>query len=140
MADLLIVVDPHSGVPAYRQLIEQIRFHIASGLLAPGDALPSTRTLSAQLGLNPMTISKAYNLLERDGVVERRPGRPLIVSALESEALRDTKLDQLRASLAPTVTMMRQLGIDDEEAVRVFRDLLETTHDQTEGDESEAGS
>jgi GntR family transcriptional regulator len=140
MVDLLIVVDPHSGVPAYRQLIEQIRFHIASGLLAPGDALPSTRTLSAQLGLNPMTISKAYNLLERDGVVERRPGRPLIVSALESEALRDTKLDQLRSSLAPTVTMMRQLGIDDEEAVRVFRDLLETTHDQTEGDESEAGS
>jgi DNA-binding transcriptional MocR family regulator len=65
---MLIVVDPHSGVPVYRQLMDQIRFHIASGLLKPGDELPSTRALSTELGVNPMTVSKAYSFLERSCV------------------------------------------------------------------------
>ena len=121
---MLIVVDPHSGVPVYRQLMDQIRFHIASGLLAPGEELPSTRTLSAELGVNPMTISKAYSFLERDRVVERRPGRPLVVAPLPNGALRDQKLEQLREHLGPTVTAVRQLGIDPERAVAVFREML----------------
>ena len=74
---MLIVVDPQSGVPVYRQLMDQIKFHIASGMLQPGDELPSTRLLSSDLGVNPMTISKAYGYLEKEQVVERRPGRPL---------------------------------------------------------------
>ena len=78
---MLIVIDPSRGVPVFRQVMDQVRFHIASGLLQPGDELPATRSLSAELGVNPMTISKAYNLLERDGVLERRPGRPLVVKA-----------------------------------------------------------
>ena len=121
---MLIVVDPSSGVPVYRQLMDQVKFHIASGLLKPGDELPSTRALSSQLGVNPMTISKAYSYLERDGVVERRPGRPLVVKALEAEAIRDNKLGQLRESLRPTITMVHQLGLDHDEALGVFREML----------------
>ena len=121
---MLIVIDPSSGVPVYRQLMDQVKFHIASGLLKPGDELPSTRALSSQLGVNPMTISKAYSYLERDGVVERRPGRPLVVKELGAEAIQDSKHNQLRESLRPTVTMVHQLGIDHDEALDVFRDLL----------------
>jgi GntR family transcriptional regulator len=121
---MLIVVDPHSGVPVYRQLMDQVKFHITSGLMKPGDELPSTRALSSQLGVNPMTISKAYSYLERDGVVERRPGRPLIVKALEADQLRDSKLHQIRESLRPTVTMINQLGISTNEAVEVLEALL----------------
>jgi len=121
---MLIVVDPHCGVPVYRQLIDQVKFHIASGLLKPGDELPSTRALSSQLGVNPMTISKAYSYLERYGVVERRPGRPLVVKALEEVQLKNSKLHQLRDSLQPTVTMVTQLGIPKEEALGVFDELL----------------
>jgi GntR family transcriptional regulator len=122
--DMLIVVDPHSGVPVYRQLMDQIRFHVASGLLKPGDELPSTRALSAELGINPMTISKAYSFLERDSVVERRPGRPLVVKAVEEGEFHDRQLEQLRESLAPTVRMVKQLGINDNEAIRIFVDML----------------
>lgn len=121
---MLIVVDPHSGVPVYRQLMDQIKFHIASGLLKSGDELPSTRALSAELGVNPMTISKAYSFLEHEDVIERRPGRPLIVKALPTDQLQDRKLDQLRESLTPTITMIRQLGIDPKEAQRLFEELL----------------
>ena len=76
---LLIVVDSHSGVPVYRQLIEQVRFQVAAGLLRPGSELPSTRALSQELGVNPMTVSKAYGLLEEEGLVTRRPGLALVV-------------------------------------------------------------
>jgi len=121
---MLIVVDPQSGVPVYRQLMDQVKFHIASGLLEPGDELPSTRALSQQLGVNPMTISKAYSFLEKEQVVERRPGRPLVVRKLDRDEIADRKIDQLRDSLSPTVTMVKQLGIDREDAVKVFGDLL----------------
>jgi GntR family transcriptional regulator len=124
---MLIVVDPSSGVPVFRQVMDQVRFHIASGLLRPGDELPPTRSLSAELGVNPMTISKAYNLLERDGVLERRPGRPLVVAELASGQLELEKLDRLRDSLSNAVRAAHQLGIGPDEAMRVFRELLAET-------------
>ena len=65
-------------MPAYRQIMEQIRLQIASGVLQADDEMPSTRALSVTLSLNPMTISKAYGLLERDGVLERRRGQTLV--------------------------------------------------------------
>jgi GntR family transcriptional regulator len=133
---MLIVVDPHSGVPVYRQVMDQIKFHVASGLLKPGDELPSTRALSSQLGVNPMTISKAYSFLEREDVVDRRPGRPLVVKAQPAGDSRDRKLDQLRQSLAATVTMVRQLGIEDGDALALLREMLE--QDDGAGDESQA--
>jgi len=132
---MLIVVDPHSGVPVYRQVMDQIKFHVASGLVKPGDELPSTRTLSSQLGVNPMTISKAYSYLEREEVVERRPGRPLIVRAFGLET-RDRKIDQLRQSLASTVTMARKLEISPDRALILFKEMLE----ESAGDEKSGSS
>jgi GntR family transcriptional regulator len=135
---MLILVDPHSGVPVYRQLMDQIKFHIASGMLQPGDELPSTRALSSELGVNPMTISKAYSFLEREQVVERRPGRPLIVRAIPTTQIRDRKAEQLRDSLAAAVKVVRQLGIDRDEALRVFRELMAGTDGSGAPEENDA--
>ncbi len=122
---MILVVDPHSGIPVYRQLVQQIRFHVASGLLEPGDAIPSTRALSAELGINPMTISKAFGLLEEGGVLERRPGRPHVVSERRDEKVLATKLEQLEQELRPVATKARQLELEPEDAVAIFRRLLE---------------
>jgi GntR family transcriptional regulator len=137
---MLIVVDPQSGVPVYRQLMDQIRFHVATGLLRPGDELPSTRALSAELGINPMTISKAYSYLEKDQVVERRPGRPLVVRTLDQGTIKDRKIDQLRENLAPTVRMVKQLGVNDNEAIRIFIDMLGSAGGASSRDERENDS
>jgi GntR family transcriptional regulator len=134
---MLIVVDPRSGVPVYRQIMDQVKFHIASGLLASGDELPSTRVLSSRLGVNPMTISKAYSYLEKEGVVERRPGRPLVVKGLDDGQLHRRKIERLRTSLARTATMVKQLEIGDEEAVRIFREILQGKKHETASDREE---
>ena len=135
---MLIVVDPHSGIPVYRQVMDQVKLLIASGRLQPGAELPSTRSLSASLGVNPMTISKAYGLLERDRVLERRPGRRLVVRPLGEAERRDQRLERLRESLRPTARMVGQLGIDWEEALGLFGELLAAEAPGRASEESES--
>ena len=126
---MLIVVDPGTGVPVYRQVMDQVKRQIASGRLATGDELPSTRVLSTELGVNPMTISKAYSFLEKEGVVERRPGRPVAVKGNGGVA---AGKELLRAELAAIVTSVRQLGIESEAAVELFRSMLANTDKEEE--------
>jgi GntR family transcriptional regulator len=121
---MLFYVDPHSGVPIFRQLMDQVKLHVASGVLQPGDELPSIRSLSVPLGVNPMTISKAYNLLVHDEILERRPGKALVVADLGQGEMADRRLDQLRQSLRSSVALVRQLEIKDTEAVEIYRKLL----------------
>ena len=122
---MLILLDRHSGLPVYRQLVDQIRYRIASGALRAGDELPSTRALAAELGLNPMTVSKAYGLLEREGALERRPGLSLVVSRRAEVELRREKLEEARRALHPAVRAVRQLGLGREEAQELFEELYD---------------
>ena len=119
-----IVLDVHGGVPTFRQIVEQVRFLIDSGQLDGGDELPSTRALAMDLGINPMTVSKAYGLLEEEGLVDHRPGLPLMVrrrSAAERERARES---QLRAALVPAANTVRQLGISSTKAAQLFKQVL----------------
>jgi len=122
---MILVVDAHSGIPVYRQIVEQLRFQVSSGVLEPGDEIPSTRSLSAQLGINPMTISKAYALLESEGVLERRPGLPLVVRRQGRASERSSKLEQLEHALRPVAVKAKQMNVESSEAVEVFRRLLD---------------
>jgi len=126
---MLLVIDHHNGIPAYRQIVDQVRLQIASGVLRPDDELPSTRALSAELSLNPMTISKAYSLLEHDGVLERRRGQTLVVRARHADDVARNKLDQLRRSLASPVAIARQLGVPPAQAAKIFREMLDQAGD-----------
>lgn len=131
---MFLTVDRHSGVPVFRQLEEQVRLLVAGGRLRPGDELPSTRALAAELGLNPMTVSKVYALLEREGVLERRPGLALVVAARGEAELRAERLAELEQRLAPLAGVARQLGLTDGEALEIYRRLLEG---QRAGEENE---
>jgi len=118
---LLIVIEPHHGIPVYRQIVTQVRFLVASGLLRPGEEIPSTRVLSAELGVNPMTVSKAYGLLEEDGTLTRRPGLPLVVSERTAGAGECGREEALSRVLDPAVRAAQQLGLSERQALDVFR-------------------
>jgi GntR family transcriptional regulator len=106
-ADFLFSVFPQSGLPIYRQLVDQIRRHVASGRLAGGDFLPSVRQTALELEINPMTVSKAYALLERDGVVELVRGQGMRVA--ERNGAGGDTLRERQESLLPAV---RQLAAE----------------------------
>ncbi len=125
---LLLVIDHHSGVPAYRQIMDQVKFQIASGVLTAGEELPSTRSLSTELSLNPMTISKAYSLLERDGVLVRNRGQPLTVARAVAAPSHQLRIEPLRQQLATAATIARQLGIPRRDALQLFKTLLDESN------------
>jgi len=122
---MLIQVNHHSGVPVYRQILEQITFAISSGVLEGGEKLPTVRTLARELGINPMTVSKAYSFLEHDGYVSRRAGKPLIVNMPDASQLQRDRTRHLTEALRPIAHMAHQLGIERQEAIQLFSDLLE---------------
>jgi GntR family transcriptional regulator len=76
---MFLPVDPASGLPVYRQIMDQVRRMMVSGRLAPGERLPSIRELAATLQINPLTVGRAYGELERDGLVEMRRGLGMFV-------------------------------------------------------------
>ncbi|MEX0653830.1 MAG: GntR family transcriptional regulator [Phycisphaeraceae bacterium] len=76
---LSLRLDHHSGEPIYRQILEQVKFAIASGRLPPGERLPSIRALAGQLKINPRTVVKAYEELEHAGLAVMRQGQGVYV-------------------------------------------------------------
>lgn len=121
---LLLLLDRHAGTPVYRQIVDQVRYLVASGGLTAGAELPSTRGLAAEHGLNPMTVSKAYSELEREGVLERRPGRPLVVAERPDEGVAADRETELARALETAVTAARQLGFAPDEAAALYARLL----------------
>jgi GntR family transcriptional regulator len=117
---MLLQIDHHSGQPIYRQVIDQIRRQVVAGQLCEGEQLPSVRDLAGQLRVNPMTISKAYSLLEMEGLLERRRGVGLFVVALRKDQAGQTKTDMLEEALTKAVVTAIQLEIPEDEA----RDML----------------
>ncbi len=117
---MLLQIDHHSGLPIYRQVIDQIRRQVVAGQLREGEQLPSVRDLAAQLRVNPMTISKVYSLLEMEGLLERRRGVGLFVVALRRERVDQTRVDLLEEALTKAVVTAIQLDIPEEQA----RDML----------------
>ena len=122
---MVITLDPDIGVPVYRQIMDQIRFQIASGMLKPEDILPSTRSLSIELSINPMTINKAYSLLEKEGIIQRRPGRPLVVAERSRQETLLEKRRQLENALLPAARMAQQLDYSPQQALELFEDVLD---------------
>src|ERR1700716_59019 len=94
---MLLHLNPSSGVPVYLQLEAQVKQAVAAGALRTGDALPSTRKLAAELRINPNTVARAYQDLERDGVTRSVPGGGTFVADGLPGLLKSEKVKRVRA-------------------------------------------
>jgi GntR family transcriptional regulator len=112
-----------SPEPIYRQLVEQVRRLAAGGQLQPGDAMPSVREIAQALALNPMTVSKAYGLLEMEGVLARRRGLGMVV-ADSAPARPADRADLLRPTLERAALEARQLELDTDTVLSLFATIL----------------
>ena len=120
---MLLEIDHHSGVPIYRQVIEQVRRQIMAGQLSEGQQLDSVRELAGRLRVNPMTISKAYALLEVEGLAERRRGIGLFVARVRKSQKERTKARLLEEILKKAAVTAVQFDIPEEEAAWMLIDL-----------------
>ena len=96
-------LDLHSGVPAYRQIVDQVRVAVASSALVVGDQLPTVRQLAVDLAINPNTVVRAYRELELGGMLETHQGTGTFVSARkmpDADSERERQLSQIAADAA----------------------------------------
>ena len=122
---MLFEIDHHNGQPIYRQVIDQIRQQIMAGRLREGEQLVTVRDLAGQLRVNPMTISKAYALLEVEGLLERRRGIGLFVAKVRDEQKEQTKESILEEILRQAAVIAVQFDISHSKAADMLAELYE---------------
>jgi GntR family transcriptional regulator len=115
-----IRIDPADGVPIYRQIVNQIRYCVASGLLEPGDELPTIRALALQLKVTPNTIVKAYEELEREGVVHKRHGSGTFVSGERTRLADRERRRIIEQRIDTLLTEAHHLGFSLEELFKLI--------------------
>lgn len=118
----MFVIDPRSKAPIYEQLREQLRWQITMGFLAPDEPLPSVRTLSAELGINPNTIQKAYREMEQEGLIYSRPGRGSFVTPKTGEQRKRQQESQAEL-LGQEIRKARDMGISRAEVESLVREV-----------------
>jgi len=117
-------LDLHTGVPVYRQLVDQVRAGVASGTLSAGDQLPTVRQLAVDLAINPNTVMRAYRELELGGLLETHQGTGTFISDRKPErktAERERQLGQLAGEFAARAGAA---GFTVEELIDRLRELL----------------
>jgi GntR family transcriptional regulator len=117
-------LDLHSGVPVYRQLIDQVRGGIASGSLSVGDQLPTVRQLAVDLSINPNTVARAYRELELGGVLETHQGTGTFISAQKLRGPDEERSRQLAQIVADSVARAGAIGYTVEDLIDELRELI----------------
>lgn len=129
---MLLDIDFHSGVPIYRQVVLQVQRLILAGSLSEGQQLESVRDLAQRLKINPMTISKAYNLLEMDGFLVRRRGIGLFIARLSDRHKEQSCRDILDELMGKAASAAVQMGLTQHEAAEAIKTQYEKFHSKTD--------
>jgi GntR family transcriptional regulator len=124
-----LIIQPSAAEPIFRQIAEQLRRFVASGQLAPGEVLPSVRDVAEFHAVNPMTVSRAYSLLEAEGVLERLRGKGMAVAGAHARPRpQEERLALLEAQLQAVARQADELELPAALVLRRLKTLLEEFH------------
>ena len=118
-------ISTSDGVPIYLQIVNQVKYLVAAGRLAPGEEVPPIRTLAEQLVVNPNTVAKAYHELEREGVVTKRHGSGTYISDNGSPLARRERLKILTQRVDALLAEARHMDVPLKEVIDIVRDRHE---------------
>jgi GntR family transcriptional regulator len=119
-----IRIDNASDRPVYQQIIDQVKRDIAMGRLVMDEKLPTVRQLAGQLAINPNTIAKAYQQLEREGIIVTRPGAGAFVANLDSNLSGSVKKKLICEDLERAVVDAFHMQIDSQTLLRWFNEAV----------------
>ena len=117
-----ITINMADGVPIYRQIVNQVKYLIASGLLQPDEELPPIRALALQLKVTPNTIVKAYGELEISGVIHKRRGAGTYVSEARQQMARRERQRIIEQRIDALLAEAHQLNFTAEEILQMVRE------------------
>lgn len=120
-----IFVDTRSGVPIYKQIIQQIEKGIMGGLYKPGDQLPTVREVALELTINPNTVARAYRELEHLGVIESVQGRGTFISSDLPRPSGEDKEMIIKEKIEALIRDARQLNVSTDKLKKMFKKALE---------------
>src|SRR5579884_3450676 len=125
-------ISPNEGVPIYLQIVNQVKYQVASGRLTPGEELPPIRVLAEQLTINPNTVARAYRELEQEGIVVKRRTAGTYVSDAGSPLARRERLKILTERIDALLAEAHQMNIDIEQVIALLRQRDESLHPHAE--------
>ena len=120
-----LIISNASGKPIYEQIYTQVKNCVISGELSPGDALPSIRALAKDLRISVITTTRAYDELERDGFIDRVPGKGCYVAEKNLELVREAHLKQIEDHMSEIVSLAAGCSLSEEDTVRMLRLIWE---------------
>jgi GntR family transcriptional regulator len=123
-----IHISSSDGVPIYLQIVNQVKYLVAAGRLAPGEELPPIRVLAERLVVNPNTVARAYRELEAEGVVEKRRTAGTYVSAAVPRLHKRERVKILAERVDALLAESRQLDIGVDEVIELIRRRDELMH------------
>jgi GntR family transcriptional regulator len=117
-------IDQRSSIPIYQQLVDGVKQAVARGILVQGEKLPSVRELAVRIAINPNTIAKAYQELEREGVIETLRGKGTFVAAQEHKASEGEKKRVVREMAKKILVEAYYLGLTQEELLDILGETV----------------
>jgi GntR family transcriptional regulator len=134
---MILNLDPRSNTPIWEQVVHQIKELILKEILQPEDKLPSVRELSGTLLINPNTVSKAYQELERQGIIETLRGKGTFVSASITPRADEQKIAEMKQQIKQLVIDASYLGISQQTLalwIKKFSEELGGNNDHVKND------
>ena len=114
-------IDPASNTPIFHQIADAVREDIAAGVFRPGDTIPSIRAAALALLVNPNTVQRAYDLLEREGLISAQRGVGMVVARRTEDAARAQTIDAVESNFASGIQMARRAGLERRRIDSVYR-------------------
>jgi GntR family transcriptional regulator len=123
-------LDPKSGVPFYRQIIDQIRYGIATGALKVGEQLPTVRALAVELKVNLNTVTKAYKELEIQNILETQQGTGTFIGSVRVKIPEKERNSKLRGISTEFTNIAASYGFTVEDLINELNKIKETSREK----------
>lgn len=119
----MIKIDSRSSKPLYEQIVDNIKENVIKGYLKSGDEMPSVRKMAISLSVTPNTVSKAYQELERQKIIETIRGKGTYVADTSNIKVDDEKTEQIQKELKKQIIELKCMGLTKQEIIDIFTEL-----------------
>ncbi len=126
---MTIIINNSSMVPIYEQIMDQIKSEIINGTLLPDTGLPSVRGLAKELKISALTVKKAYDFLEEEGVTVTIHGKGTFVATASKELLKEEQTKQVEEEMLTAIQKGKRCGLSNDEIKDLFQMLMEETEE-----------